>query len=176
MASLTTPDNPGRNEPGKGETNYDFLFRRLDEIGYDGWIGCEYKPRTTTLEDVEAVLAKSFVVTGEMELMSTTVLPGFRPLATPRAARSGPHKSLGVERRFLNQASRTPFDCQAISSSPSRKHLLTDRRLASDRPTLRCHRHSCGDKPFSTAQDCPGDPRQLVGEGDDRDIMMGPRH
>jgi transposase len=38
-----------------------------------------------------------------------------------RYARSGPHKSLGVERRFLNQASGTPFDCQALSWSPSRK-------------------------------------------------------
>ena len=43
-------DNPGRNEPGTGEINYDFLFRRLDELGYEGWVGCEYKPKTTTLE------------------------------------------------------------------------------------------------------------------------------
>jgi len=41
-------DNPGRNEPGTGEINYKFLFRWLDEIGYEGWIGCEYKPKTTT--------------------------------------------------------------------------------------------------------------------------------
>ena len=41
-------DNPGRNEPGTGEINYGFLFRWLDEIGYEGWIGCEYKPKTTT--------------------------------------------------------------------------------------------------------------------------------
>ncbi|MFN0163951.1 MAG: hydroxypyruvate isomerase [Burkholderiales bacterium] len=41
-------DNPGRNEPGSGEINYGFLFRYLDEIGYDGWIGCEYKPKSTT--------------------------------------------------------------------------------------------------------------------------------
>ncbi len=41
-------DNPGRNEPGTGEINYRFLFRWLDEIGYDGWVGCEYKPKTTT--------------------------------------------------------------------------------------------------------------------------------
>lgn len=41
-------DNPGRNEPGTGELNYAFLFQWLDSIGYDGWIGCEYKPRTTT--------------------------------------------------------------------------------------------------------------------------------
>jgi hydroxypyruvate isomerase len=41
-------DNPGRNEPGTGEINYPFLFRFLDQLGYDGWIGCEYKPATTT--------------------------------------------------------------------------------------------------------------------------------
>ena len=41
-------DNPGRNEPGTGEINYPFLFRHLDRIGYGGWIGCEYKPATST--------------------------------------------------------------------------------------------------------------------------------
>ena len=41
-------DNPGRNEPGSGEINYEFLFAHLDRIGYRGWIGCEYKPATTT--------------------------------------------------------------------------------------------------------------------------------
>ena len=41
-------DNPNRNEPGTGEINFPFLFRRLDALGYDGWIGCEYKPATTT--------------------------------------------------------------------------------------------------------------------------------
>lgn len=43
-------DNPGRNEPGTGEINYPFLFSYLDKIGYEGWIGCEYKPATTTTE------------------------------------------------------------------------------------------------------------------------------
>ncbi|WP_271411635.1 hydroxypyruvate isomerase [Pseudomonas sp. Q1-7] len=42
-------DNPGRNEPGTGEINYRFLFQHLDRIGYQGWIGCEYKPATTTV-------------------------------------------------------------------------------------------------------------------------------
>ncbi|HET9976353.1 MAG TPA: hydroxypyruvate isomerase [Burkholderiaceae bacterium] len=41
-------DNPGRNEPGSGEINYRFLLAHLDRIGYDGWVGCEYKPATTT--------------------------------------------------------------------------------------------------------------------------------
>jgi hydroxypyruvate isomerase len=43
-------DNPGRNEPGTGEINYPFLFSFLDSIGYQGWIGCEYIPATTTTE------------------------------------------------------------------------------------------------------------------------------
>ncbi len=41
-------DNPGRNEPGTGEINYPFLFQHIDRLGYQGWIGCEYKPATTT--------------------------------------------------------------------------------------------------------------------------------
>jgi len=41
-------DNPGRNEPGTGEINYSFLLRHLDRIGYDGWVGCEYKPLAGT--------------------------------------------------------------------------------------------------------------------------------
>jgi hydroxypyruvate isomerase len=48
IAHIQIADNPGRNEPGTGEINYDYLFRRLDEIGYSGWVGCEYKPKTTT--------------------------------------------------------------------------------------------------------------------------------
>ena len=40
-----------------------------------------------------------------------------------------------------------------------------------------CHyRHSCDDEPFSAPQHRPGDPRQLVGEGDDRNIAMSPAH
>ena len=41
-------DNPGRNEPGSGEINYEFLFAHLDRIGYRGWVGCEYKPAGST--------------------------------------------------------------------------------------------------------------------------------
>ena len=35
---------PSRNEPDDGEVNYPYLFRLLDELGYEGWIGCEYRP------------------------------------------------------------------------------------------------------------------------------------
>ena len=48
IAHIQLADNPGRNEPGTGEINYAFLFAHLDRIGYAGWIGCEYKPATTT--------------------------------------------------------------------------------------------------------------------------------
>ena len=41
-------DNPGRHEPGTGEIHYPFLFAHLDRLGYQGWVGCEYKPATTT--------------------------------------------------------------------------------------------------------------------------------
>ena len=45
---LQIADTPGRNEPGTGEINYPFLFRHIDHLGYDGWIGCEYRPATST--------------------------------------------------------------------------------------------------------------------------------
>lgn len=39
---------PDRNEPDDGELNYPWLFAQLDKVGYQGWIGCEYKPRGET--------------------------------------------------------------------------------------------------------------------------------
>jgi hydroxypyruvate isomerase len=48
IAHIQLADNPGRNEPGTGEINYPWLLRHIDALGYSGWIGCEYKPRTQT--------------------------------------------------------------------------------------------------------------------------------
>ena len=45
-------DNPGRHEPGTGEINFPFLFSFLDRIGYEGWVGCEYKPAKDTLSSL----------------------------------------------------------------------------------------------------------------------------
>ena len=39
---------PLRHEPDLGELNHDYLFSVIDELGYDGWIGCEYRPRAST--------------------------------------------------------------------------------------------------------------------------------
>lgn len=50
IAHVQIADNPGRHEPGTGEINYPFLFAHLERLGYDGWIGCEYKPQAGTVE------------------------------------------------------------------------------------------------------------------------------
>ncbi|GAB3630368.1 hydroxypyruvate isomerase [Pandoraea terrae] len=39
---------PARHEPDTGEVNYPFLFGLLDELGYTGWVGCEYRPQGAT--------------------------------------------------------------------------------------------------------------------------------
>jgi hydroxypyruvate isomerase len=43
---------PERFEPDIGEMNYPYLFRVIDEVaqqcGWDGWIGCEYRPARGT--------------------------------------------------------------------------------------------------------------------------------
>jgi hydroxypyruvate isomerase len=43
-------DVPGRHEPGTGEIGWEFVFRRIDELGYQSWIGCEYSPLGDTVE------------------------------------------------------------------------------------------------------------------------------
>ncbi|MBL4907390.1 MAG: hydroxypyruvate isomerase family protein [Sneathiella sp.] len=44
---------PSRNEPDAGEINYSYLFNRLIENRYSGWIGCEYKPSRKTSETLK---------------------------------------------------------------------------------------------------------------------------
>ena len=55
IAHMQLADNPGRHEPGTGEINYPNVFRTIDETGYSGWIGCEYKPAGTTEEGLDWV-------------------------------------------------------------------------------------------------------------------------
>jgi len=40
---------PDRGEPDHGEMNYRYLFQRIDDTGFDGWVGCEYRPRHGTV-------------------------------------------------------------------------------------------------------------------------------
>ncbi|MDE2892357.1 MAG: TIM barrel protein [Chloroflexota bacterium] len=45
---------PGRNEPDdRQEINYAYLLSTIDELGFDGWVGCEYRPRAGTLEGLD---------------------------------------------------------------------------------------------------------------------------
>ena len=39
---------PERHEPDRGELNHPYLFEVIDALGYDGWIGCEYRPAAAT--------------------------------------------------------------------------------------------------------------------------------
>ncbi|AIP07073.1 hydroxypyruvate isomerase [Burkholderia pseudomallei MSHR338] len=41
---------PQRHEPDVGEIHYPYLFELIDALGYDGWIGCEYRPKAGTSE------------------------------------------------------------------------------------------------------------------------------
>jgi hydroxypyruvate isomerase len=41
---------PDRSEPDLGEVNFPYLFHLVDSLAYDGWIGCEYRPKARTEE------------------------------------------------------------------------------------------------------------------------------
>jgi hydroxypyruvate isomerase len=41
---------PERHEPDTGEVRFEYLYRLLDEIGYQGWLGCEYRPAGKTTD------------------------------------------------------------------------------------------------------------------------------
>ena len=49
IGHIQIADNPGRNEPGSGEINYENVFKHLSE-NYLGWIGCEYSPLGDTIK------------------------------------------------------------------------------------------------------------------------------
>ncbi|WP_332673278.1 hydroxypyruvate isomerase [Aromatoleum sp.] len=50
IAHMQLADHPGRNEPGTGEIDWRRLFDHIDRLGYDGWVGCEYRPTGTTAD------------------------------------------------------------------------------------------------------------------------------
>jgi hydroxypyruvate isomerase len=50
IAHMQVAGVPGRNEPDTGDVDFTAAFEAIDVIGYDGWIGCEYRPATTTVE------------------------------------------------------------------------------------------------------------------------------
>ena len=48
IAHVQIADTPGRHEPGTGEINFPFIFKELDRLNYNGWVGCEYLPAKGT--------------------------------------------------------------------------------------------------------------------------------
>lgn len=49
IAHLQVASVPGRHEPdANSEINHQYIFNLIDAHGYDGWVGCEYKPRINT--------------------------------------------------------------------------------------------------------------------------------
>ena len=49
IAHMQIADVPARHEPGTGEIAWRYVFRRMDELGYEGWVGCEYRPAGETV-------------------------------------------------------------------------------------------------------------------------------
>ena len=41
---------PGRTPPDEGEINYPYLFAAVDRTGYEGWLGCEFRPGKSTID------------------------------------------------------------------------------------------------------------------------------
>ena len=48
-AHVQVADVPGRHEPGTGEIAWGWVFGQLDALGYEGWVGCEYRPAGETV-------------------------------------------------------------------------------------------------------------------------------
>ncbi|ABE36833.1 hydroxypyruvate isomerase [Paraburkholderia xenovorans LB400] len=53
IGHMQLADNPGRHEPGTGEINFRWLLPYIDTLGYDGYIGCEYIPASTTINSLD---------------------------------------------------------------------------------------------------------------------------
>jgi hydroxypyruvate isomerase len=49
IGHIQIADVPARNEPGTGEIGWAYVFRRMDALGYAGWVGCEYRPAGDTV-------------------------------------------------------------------------------------------------------------------------------
>jgi hydroxypyruvate isomerase len=53
IGHIQIADSPGRGEPGTGEIDYGYVLRRIEELGYDRWVGLEYRPTRPTAESLD---------------------------------------------------------------------------------------------------------------------------
>jgi hydroxypyruvate isomerase len=49
IAHMQIADVPARNEPGTGEIGWKYVFSQMTALGYQGWVGCEYRPAGETV-------------------------------------------------------------------------------------------------------------------------------
>ena len=102
-------DNPGRNEPGTGEINYPFIFAALDEAGYDGFVGCEYKPKGDDLGGpglVRALSPRRLTRTNQGRIVMKVGFIGLGIMGKPMAVNLGK----GGHELFLHTRSGVPQD------------------------------------------------------------------
>ncbi len=53
VGHIQIADVPARNEPGTGEIAWDYVFQQIDAVGYDGWVGLEYRPAAGTVPGLD---------------------------------------------------------------------------------------------------------------------------
>jgi hydroxypyruvate isomerase len=63
-AHVEVANPPGRNEPGVGDVAFDPLFAQLEAAGYDGWVGCEYRPSGTKTTEESLEWATPYLSSG----------------------------------------------------------------------------------------------------------------
>jgi len=52
---IQVADFPGRNEPGTGDIDFPKLLSMLKDRAYQGWVGCEYRPRASTVDGLDGL-------------------------------------------------------------------------------------------------------------------------
>jgi hydroxypyruvate isomerase len=72
IGHIQIADNPGRHQPGTGEINFPFLFRRLDELNYPGFVGLEYAPVPDTVSSLGWLRDYGFEFPGDVTSTSAT--------------------------------------------------------------------------------------------------------
>ncbi len=53
IGHIQLADSPGRHQPGTGEINYPFVLQHIENLNYQGWIGCEYRPTGKTEDSLK---------------------------------------------------------------------------------------------------------------------------